>query len=121
MTVTTEKQDLSPLDQMEQEIIVTPVSNVDVDGQPTAATYLGTTSSVPKVAASAVSNAGTTVEVIAPSELMGGYQFNVNAGNKSLLVEVVGTYAVLFRLPCSPSSNLQTLKIYIFLVSFSPS
>jgi hypothetical protein len=71
---------------------------------------------VPMVAATTVSyqekiEERNTVEVIAPADLMGGYQFNVNTGNKSLLVAVVSSNVFIFRL-LSPTSNLQTLNIY---------
>jgi hypothetical protein len=117
MTVTDpEKQDLSTMDQMEQEIHVTPASNIGASSYGASGVPMVTASAVPDVLASAVSNAGSTVEVIAPSDLMGGYQFNVNAGNKSLLVKVVGTYVVLFRL-LSPTSNLKTSNMYLFFAS----
>jgi hypothetical protein len=96
MTVAT-----TTMDQMEHEINFTPASNVGVYGQPAAASSYGASPDVPIVAALAVPypekegttvvEERTTVEVIAPSDLMGGYQFNVNTGDKSLLVAVVST------------------------------
>jgi len=84
----------------EEEVVVVPASNV-VQAFAVTEDVVPMAGAIPSPEATATLEIGTletrnTVEVIAPTDMMGGYRFNADVGGgKSMLVEVVCTMQIL--------------------------